>query len=718
MSSASMLAAAGVWPALPLTGYLLFVRPHHSAGHGLPAITTFALMTTIGLAVWSPLLLGTAIAGVYHAAYLGVLGWAASALAVPLLRTRFGAPSTRRSKVQGPKSKVQGRPQFTVQGVRAWHWVLSAGLLTAGVLYVGFPTESSYGLRDEGVYTMHAVSIAEHGRIDVPYPWPADADAIFADSWVGFPGFYKTRPTMTVQFGHLFPVWLAQAYATFGIHGVFRLNAVLAVLSLAAFSGVALAVVPPPYAVLATLFLAFNLSQLWLARITLSEIPTQLFMWAGLLFLMLALRTADRSTARWSGVLLAGAAMVRLDSMLLAPLLLLSHAAMRIVEEPTGQSGPVWWAFYQAAVPLFGVALALFLALSGPYVGEKFYMAQLAYGTAAGAAGLLLTMTPAVTHIRRLVASTPVLTITGVALFAILAYAYWLGYQPTPAPLVRFRWPGYYYDYARQHNHDSVPSLAAYVSPFVVVAATAGWFLCVWRILRKGCTVDLLPAMIVILGSAAVHLYYPIAEDHIWIVRRLVPMVIPGCVLCAAFAVHQLADALPPHWATAAIGIVFVYLTGFTLYAGRLFFFFAEDKGYYTQIARLAAQLPRNDLILARGLGEWIAPLYVLFDRRVVALNLDANAKGRSALETWVARQAVQGKPAYLLVEGPVDLSGFHARPLRETTITRVFSEPTMTPLPTKIVSQSRTVRLYEITPQEPGGPKPATHTAKPGEPG
>ena len=83
MSFAPMVAAAGVWPALPLTGYLLFARPQRAAaGDSLPAVTSGALMTAVGFAVWSVLLLGSAIAGVYRADALGLLGWIVSAAAL------------------------------------------------------------------------------------------------------------------------------------------------------------------------------------------------------------------------------------------------------------------------------------------------------------------------------------------------------------------------------------------------------------------------------------------------------------------------------------------------------------------------------------------------------------------------------------------------------------------------------------------------------------
>ncbi|MFQ5668460.1 MAG: hypothetical protein ACE5I7_18805, partial [Candidatus Binatia bacterium] len=355
----SMFAAAGVWPAVPLTGYAVFTRTNSRlGGNTLPRVTSFALMTVAGLVVWSVPLLGSVVAGIYRGAYVGLLGWGvtlvvgAAVLRSTARRKRDGEPSpppapaamrarekptmpesgkkdrrkgsapaqpaarTRAGKGQNPAPAQRPpgtAPCLQKHGTAVWNWVLALGLLVAAALYLGYPAQSIYGGRDEGVYAGLAVYIAHHGQLQVPYPWPDDATPIFANTWVGFPGFYKTQPAMTPQFGHLFSAWLAQAFATFGHQGLFRLNAVFALLSLAVFYGICRLAVPQSYAVVATLFLAFNPSQLWTARITLSEIYTQLFIWSGLLLLFRALQEGARGLAGWAGVFLALSAFVRFD---------------------------------------------------------------------------------------------------------------------------------------------------------------------------------------------------------------------------------------------------------------------------------------------------------------------------------------------------------------------------------------------------------------------
>lgn len=732
MSWLSMLAAAGVWPALPLTGYWMLGRRLRMVGESVPLVTATALATVAGFCVWSPILLGAAVAGVYRGDVLGLLGWGVTLFSVPaaLRSPRHARPTAgsiatptglavaqqsharrldrrnRQAANPAPRNQpavVSAKSNALSSSSAIWEWLLAAGLLLAAALYLGFPAESIYGGRDEGVYSMHAIRIARDGRVDVPYPWPADADAIFFDTWVGFPGFYKTRPTMTVQFGHLFPVWLAQAYCTFGAPGLFRLNAILAVLSAAVFYGLCRAFLPCAYAVAATLFFSLNPSQLWMARMPLSEIPTQLVTWSGLFLLVRALTDGDRFLARWGGVFLGLSAVVRFDSLLLLPMLFLAHAAWKLIDNAEAERASVWLALYQTGLPIFALGLGYFAVFSTPYLMERHYWQKLV-GAAIGSALVLLAMRPAVVQrLRPLVTSAIFVAAVGAGVLAVAAYAYWIRPITTGPPQLRYWWPGYYWDYSKgNHSIESFVNLAQYLSPFVIWLAIGGWCVSLWEITRTQRRGGLVVVLVVAIGMSAVYLYdHGNTPDHFWAIRRYVAVTIPGFIVCATLGAHWVLTKVQSPWSFAAGGVGLVLLAAFTVRADALILSFAEDKGYFAQLQQLAEKLPRDQVILARGFTSWITPLWVAFDRHVIPLNLDARAKGRAALDAWVARQAARHKPAYLLCEGPVDLTGFQTRQLETVLISRVHTESTTTPLPKKIVSEDRTLHLYEIAPAQ-----------------
>jgi len=402
VSVLTSLLAAGVWPAVPLTGYVIFLQPRPLDVAGCPALTRWALSVVAGLAVWSVPLLGTAMLGVYRPVYLGVAGWAAvfgAALAI----------SGRRATGSASAASASPGTRWQPPAVSVSDAALFIGLGVVALLYLGYPNESIYGGRDEGIYANHAIYLAHHGRLDVPYPWPSAAGDFFAPRWEGFSGLYQTPGTMTVQFSPLLPVWLGQAFATFGHHGLFRLNAVFALLSLAVFYGMCVAFVRAPIAVVATLFLAFNPGELWVARITLSEVLAQLCIWSGLLLLTRTLAqlqtrgttpsSDERATTRprasrrseadgsplawWAGVCFALAAFVRFDSFLLLPILLLAEVAMHLTSASPALTRVAWKKMYQTALPLFVLALAYFFTVSRPYVIGRPYLRELAVASVA-----------------------------------------------------------------------------------------------------------------------------------------------------------------------------------------------------------------------------------------------------------------------------------------------------------------------------------------------
>jgi hypothetical protein len=732
----SLIAAAGVWPAVPVTGYLVFAHPQRLWETAkLPTVAAYALTAAAGIAVWSVPLLGALLVGAFHPTALGVLGWGVTAVglvgafaraaqrqhgAAPAAcgrASRREATGRRRVKDSSKTETSAERASDTANPDVIWDGLLIVGLVVAAVLYLGFPTESIGGGRDEGVYANQAIYFAQHGRRDVPYPWPEDADSIFAHAWLGFPGFYNTSATMTPQFSQLLPVWLAQAFATFGHHGLFRLNAVFALLSLAVFYGVCLVAVSRPYAVVATLFLALNPSQMWMARVTLTETLTQLFIWCSLLLLVQALGEGKPSLARWAGVFAGCAALARFDGLILVPLLFLARAAFTIVTaedqalggetKPRGLAGEglgarspaVWSALYQTALPLSGVTVAYYAFFSAPYFQEvgHFYLTRLVVSTVIALLIVLASAVPFVRRLRPWVTSKALLTVVCVAVFGLAAYAYWLRPTASKHPVWKYERVGYAFDVSRDYRKDSLVNLGRYISPPVALAGIAGWLQCLWAVARRRRNPHLVPLLVVVAGCAAIYLWDPaVYPDHYWAIRRFVPVVIPGFVLYAAAAVHEATLRLGAPWARIAEGVALAFLCLFTLKAGQLIFTFAEDSGFFVQLQELARKLPADQVIVTHGYKTWVTPLYVAFDRKVVPVDLDTEP-ARTAEEAWVGRQTQRQLPAYLLIE--VDKSSANPLKVAEVELRRSYTQPTTDPLPRKIITMSRRMELYKVGP-------------------
>lgn len=678
-----MLAAFGLWSALPVTGYWLFLRRHYASGIApYPAITAVALATTVGILVWSVPLLLSAIAGLYSPAAIGLLGWAVTlAGGIGLYRESSPRPPARR------------RPDV-------WDGVLAAGLAVAAVLYLGFPTDSIWGWRDFGLYTNHAIWIAHHGRLDVPYPWAGEVGDLLAQVYVPLQGLYATQPTMTVQFGHLFPVWLAQAFGTAGYQGLIRLNPVFALLSLATFYGLCRLILPKSFAVMAALFLAVVPGQIWLARITLTEILTQLLIWAGLTLLLQALRNDAPPSARWAGALLGLAAFVRIDSLVLIPLLLLSHLVLRVAEPPCKRSSRVWLALYQTALPAFVLAVGYYALFSAPYF--TFLLPQLrliGILSALCLGALLVGLTRLAPLARPYVPSRPVLAAFAVGVLALSAYAYWI--RPYDAPYVLYRGTGTGLDGERTHVEDSLVNLGLYLSPPVVWAAIIGWIAALWVMARKARWLELAPVALVAGGFSALYIWnQSITPDHFWAIRRFIPVTIPAMILFAGLSARMVLVRLPRRWAALTATLTLAGLVGFIVWVDTPLAAHAERDGSYGQMRELSEALPDGEAIIGPIGGRWMTPLFLAFDHPLIQMRM-SSPEARAAFERWVLHRLSQGRPIYLIADGEFPerwLKGLDYTQVASIPLSQEYLERTMTPIPRMVEDFEMTVNVYRVS--------------------
>ena len=692
MEQLSGVLAFGIWPALPLSGYWLYVHANRPLKRSsLPSLTVFALIISMGITLFSLPMLFAAAARVYKAEYFGLIGWVITILSLWRL--------SRKREVYSAIKNLR---------LTGWNLVLMIGLIVSAVLYLGFPTETILGGRDEGVYANHAIYIARHGRIDIPYPYPAEFASLFEEALHSspdvyktfMPGFYLTSSNIKVQFGHLFPVWLAQACSTFGHQGLFRLNTLFTLLSLCIFYGLCCSAIPRPYAVAATLFLALNPSQIWLTRITLTEILTQLFIWSGLLLLAQALKNNNKSLARWAGIFIGFSAFVRIDSFFLLPLLILSHLALKVVEEPTTEkTSSIWPAFYPLTLILFVFAAGYYAFFSTPY-----FIQLSPYILKVGVVSLVfffVLLMPTQTILKRIhpyIKGRLFLTSIGIVLFALTVYAYWV--RPNFEPFSTLNQPGQFGHGTRDYREDSLVNLAQYLSPFVIWAAVTGWLVMVWNTVKQRRYACFTGVLLVTFGFSILYLWNPsIKPGHFLAIRRFVPVVIPGMIFFAAFGIWYVMEKIPKTLSKAVSILILVILTLFTVKSDALIFNFAENRGSFQQIQQLAHHLPQDEIILSdRGvyLPPWETPLYISFDRKIVPVDLNFKS-GIYVAKSWFAKVTAENRPFYLLDEEKPLPKGLNGIKLYEIELSWRFAEQPVHPLPKAILKEERTIGLYKI---------------------
>ena len=244
------------------------------------------MYTAVGISIWSiPMALAVKW-HIYSGVAFGILGWV---VVIIFVVNRFrgkngsGFPAVRFEKAD---------------------WYLLAVLAVTAGCYFTRPAESIIGGRDMGIYTNHAIYIAHHGRLDVPYPWQSDGDTISASAFQIFPALYYTQPTMTVQFAHLYPIWLAQTFCSFDYQGMIRFNGLMGLLGLCILYGVFRKVLSAKYAIGAIIIIALNPGQLWTVHVTLTEIFTQFIIWTGFLLFTQSLTDKSVRIAGWNRFLI------------------------------------------------------------------------------------------------------------------------------------------------------------------------------------------------------------------------------------------------------------------------------------------------------------------------------------------------------------------------------------------------------------------------------
>jgi hypothetical protein len=642
-------------------------------------------MTAAGISLWSVPMLVTAVLGIYRAAYFGLIGWVVTILVLTFLYKEKQSHFPRDSRLS------------------LWGYILALGLILVTVYNLLFPAETLVITRDEGIYANHGIYISNHGKMDIPYPWPAEDEDIFADASHAFYGFYQTKPNLTVPYSHFFPVWLAQAYSTLGHHGLFRFNALIALLSFGVFYGFCRALMPEAFAVAATLFFAFNPSEIWISRTSLTENLAQLFIWSGLFLFSYALKNDDKKMARWAGLFLGGATLARIDCFTLLPFLIIAHVAHRISEgQKDKKSSLIWSAFYQVMLPLIAVSIGYYMIDSRTYFVELLpFWRKIAILIAIAFIVLVFTAGRVLKVVGRLATSNSAQIAAGVLVIFFAVYFYYV--RPINALWngmsdVIKEYHGVAYGFRGISFADfSLINLAQYLSPVVVFSAFLGWFIIVRSAMRSGENRYLLPIVTVFAGYACAYLWDPsISPGHFWAVRRFVPVIVPGFVFFAAIGMLWVFDLFPKKMSVVAAGIVLLFLIWFTANADKLIFSFAEDKGYFAQLQDLAKKLPDDEVIIAEGYTESFLPLYLAFDRHIVLMHL-SEERDKKVFYRWLSLQRVNNKPAYLLYEGSFQSDDVQSHLESTSLLKRSVSETALFPLPKKIRSEEHSAGIYRI---------------------
>jgi hypothetical protein len=561
---------------------------------------------------------------------LGVTGW--FLVVLPLLLLDWFQPLP--AMLLGVPAGVA----LAVVGVRGWRpspspgpaWPLAAtAAVAAGFTVLSIATAAEHVVlrRDPGTYALTGQWLAEHGALPIPAslaPFGGPDPALTLDS----PGFYAADGAVVPQFMSGLPLTLAVGYWIAGWAGLFAVPAVTGGLALLAMGGLTARLVGPQWAPVGAAVLGISQPVLHAARSAYSEPLSQLLLLGGLCLVARALDVRSQRLAFLAGLALGTATFIRIDA--------LREVAL--------------------VVPVAGA-----LMLRRRAEGRPFALGLLA-GTTCGAVDAIvvtrpyiLTLAPSLLSVLGLLAVT-VVTTAGVVTAARRTPRRALGWHPArlrwlpelgaaavvgaaalfaARPWLQVDWTdpsvasarnvagiqralGLPVDGSRSYYEQSLHWVAWYVGwPLLALATGAGAYL-VWAALRgnrpaRGWG----PALTVVLGTTLLTLLRPaITPDHPWADRRFVPVVLPGLVLLATWAVAALvrigARRLGPvvSWPLAAAGCLALALPAAMATAPLKAA--ATERGEIATVRQVCRALQPGDVALlldARAQNEWMQPL-------------------------------------------------------------------------------------------------------------
>jgi len=585
---------------------------------------------------------------------------------------------------------------------------LVALVLLAGGLTFGRPFETVVGGEDAGVYFNSGATIARTGGIRFHDPgmdefgpdaaanaWtsaarhvltpapanppPGDASPrryLFLD-WQRLNGFFLVQGagnTITPQFLHLFPVWLA-LWATFGggIGAMVYGPAAAALLGLAATTLLARRLFGAAVGLLAGLLLALNGIQLWFARQTLSEALLQALLMGGIYAWAIfvdARRAGDRATARGGATLAAGAlgsvalthaqfvfALLPVAALLawlwlarrgdrrywwfFAPLaILLAHASFHIARYSLGYFEGIYHHVWKNAVRDWRQTIALVLV---PLIG------LLVVGLRPiRARWLPLVVAPRTLRLARRLGAAGALAI-GAWLYLVRPGIIRPGNLGALSGYIGAPVPG--------GPASALVTLGWYLSPLGMLLAGLGLALLILR------DVEERAAALFCLAAPFALLYLTgsyTQGGYIYSLRRFMPIVLPLLAILSAYAALRLGPVLAaairrPHLTRplGALGVASVAgLVLFLGYTNARLIAHREYAGVLDATAALAARFGPDDIVLFSGKRDetpkLATPLEYLFGRESWTITT-TNPDG-AKLDAWIAAQEAAGRHVHILM--------------------------------------------------------------------
>jgi hypothetical protein len=603
---------------------------------------------------------------------------------------------------------------------------LGAVLLLGAGLFLR-PGEITVGGRDDGIRQLAGVSLARHGGWLQRTPLSTDLPrygGVFHVKYLGFLVADAEKDLVVPQFTGVHEVWQGIAYGWREPHfnavdnlraahpWMFRLNPIMALLSLLACYMLGRSIFGHGAAIIGTGLLSLNMAQIWYSRLAMAEILFQFFLLGGLAACAAYIRRPSRVSALTAGMANGVATLTKVDGLVALAVLI----GVAVLLWPQRDRWPGWgW----LAAPL--AALTIHYALhsqlfSGVYFSTNtttlFLTPTLLLLGLAGLLALAAFIGLRRRYrqrfdalVRRPWSARSRITVVALALLA-MAYAYFV----RPSVLA-----GEAYEHivwgtmVESFRGVNFVMLVAYLTPLGAGLAIIGLARHVLGPLR----LEHLPALAVLAGYAVVFTYnaFIVADQPFW-VRRFLPIVIPGALLAAGATLVALwRRATPGRLLSPAL---LAGLIGWSLWLSQPILTLRTGAGLGAAVQSFASQFPANAVVLFQDWTTGIslaAPLEIVYGREVYQFEGTVMSGNDERIwEDRLATWAAAGRPVYYVASSrettlPDDRWGLVEK--GEQTLEYAVLETTRGSIPRQVVQAGQTVTIYQLVATPPPPPPP-----------
>jgi 4-amino-4-deoxy-L-arabinose transferase-like glycosyltransferase len=605
--------------------------------------------------------------------------------------------------------------------------MLALGLLlvTAGLFFR--PFENIFGGRDGGVYVNTGINVAKTGSIHIGddffaklpqetqeklmwVPAPVQ-DPEYRAKHPGFyyfkyPGFHwvENERKLIPQGLHLYAVWIALFYATFGLTGSLFVTPLFALLTIAGLYLVGRILFKPEVGLVALILMMVNASQIWFARYANADVLFQCLFVGGLLYWARFIRDNRRFLGTITGICFGTALFTKIDAgPSVVPLVVIfGYLALRRWERkfwsllvPLGLLAG-WaavhgyffsWPVYAFITPqlLFRTFLFLMFPLGIFVVALAFRGTELMQGSL----GLLSANRRPFTLALALIIVT-----SGFYMYFILPRGFNLfsGIDrllagPYPEPKQNF------------------VELGWYLTPLGLFLAVIGAAQITVERWDRETILFLLSAFV----FSVVNLrFFSMAwSDHIWAIRRYISVVMPSGALFMAYAIVRLGQALRGNRILRTFPMVMVViLVARLIQLNWPIITNQEFAGAIVQAQELAEALPERAVVIFDGswVGNFLAPPLTFIHDKETVVFWPEEGEGPFDLESVEAvatRGFAEGREVFFVSTHEIlpFSASYELYPVRAATLKVPQLEHTLDHFPQKIERWELPYRVYSLQP-------------------